>query len=247
MIDIIRKFFQRKPNVSALKDANADVRASVVPEAVPVLLAESEPLTDAPATVAAKPVELEHVTTESKVEDGYAPASRHRRAWNRIYPSEAARKRAWRERQKAKEPIVINDPTIDPDQIVTDLTLPASIVEVQGTASRIPWRALDLLLQPGPAAILPAQSIVKPEPVAETQPVAIASEPISDPDLRPIEWEEEKSVMLPPRTPGRIKFLLTQETESQTRARIENDMARVPHQQGGSVFRTNVQAAIVQR
>ncbi len=69
--------------------------------------------------------------------------------------------------------------------------------------------------------------------------ITVTSEAPADPlsglsaaDKEPINWEQEKQLYspsgdaLPQRTPGRIQFLLTQETEAQTTARIINDTHR---------------------
>lgn len=65
--------------------------------------------------------------------------------------------------------------------------------------------------------------------------VDVAADPLaslSAEDKRPIDWDEERRVtlddgtILPQRRPGRIQFLLTQETEQQTKDRIANDIHR---------------------
>lgn len=78
--------------------------------------------------------------------------------------------------------------------------------------------------------------------------IAVTAEPedalnrLSEADRRPIDWDEEKRVMggngapLAQRTSGRIRFLLTQETEQQTKDRIANDIHRGLAARTPSVF-----------
>jgi hypothetical protein len=61
-------------------------------------------------------------------------------------------------------------------------------------------------------------------------PMAIG--PTPDPDLRPIDWDEEARTDLSPRTPGRIQFLLRFETPAQIQARILNDGVRYRNRRG---------------
>ena len=57
----------------------------------------------------------------------------------------------------------------------------------------------------------------------------VVSDP-SNPDQRPIDWDDEQRTDLPMRTSNRIQFLLKYETTEQTQARIVNDGLRYRHQ-----------------
>jgi hypothetical protein len=253
-----------------VKKCFRDLMGRAKPVALPISLAE--PLNHAPATVLAGESAAKDANASVAAEP---PADVRSIGRPKIYASRRDRDHAYRQRKAAvKEERVTAkveaSPVVAVEQIemITQMqTCDSTCILAPGepttsqrvpterwAKSNIPWAALSSLVQPGTAAIRSEESpAVKESPAVEAEPAAIPEPipppepPINGPDVRLIDWEEEKSVMLPPRSPGRIKFLLTQETESQTRARIENDTARVLHQQGGSVFRTNVQAAIVQR
>lgn len=49
---------------------------------------------------------------------------------------------------------------------------------------------------------------------------------VSEADKEPINWDDEKRLDLPQRTPGRVQFLLLHETKEQRDARIQNDLMR---------------------
>jgi len=57
-----------------------------------------------------------------------------------------------------------------------------------------------------------------------------------DDDTRPRDTEEESRVDLPPRSPARIRFLLTVETPQETQNRIINDKMRYFGQRGQTPF-----------
>ena len=65
-----------------------------------------------------------------------------------------------------------------------------------------------------------------------------------DDDQRPIDWAEESRTDLRPRTPERIQYLLTVETEAQTRERIINDKIRFDNRRG-LASGPNQQSAII--
>jgi len=100
-----------------------------------------------------------------------------------------------------------------------------------------------------PAVILPmapqepviSQAPVIP-PASEAAPTA-KSESSGDIDLRPVDWNEESREELPIRNAKRIKFLLTQESELQTIARIKNDKMRFINERAGQ---TKTQAQLQQ-
>ena len=119
---------------------------------------------------------------------------------------------------------------------------PANVVQVRATSpatadasaeptgANVPWAELDGLLQPGEAVSVP--EIVEPEPVAAVVDPTPAPTPKPDYDHRPIDWREETRTDLPPRTPGRIAYLLRFETPAQIQARILNDGARYRNRRG---------------
>jgi len=168
--------------------APKDAKEPVAPVSLP------EPLNDSPATVAAEPVKPE----PEDIRAGWRP--------NKIYESNAAKQRAYRERKlkvataassAAKAPIVEPAPIMPVPVIglpVSDIPSEIGVV----TESRIPWGALSSLVMPGPDAILSVQ------PIDEAAPVI--PEPVPMPD--PINWEDELRTDLPPRTPGHIARLL---------------------------------------
>ena len=80
--------------------------------------------------------------------------------------------------------------------------------------------------RPGSAAIMPAPRIVEPVTITAPEP-----EP-ENPDMRLIDRAEEARTDLPPRSPGRIAFLLKHETREQTTARNLNDSVRYRNRRG---------------
>ena len=111
-------------------------------------------------------------------------------------------------------------------------TSPATaIASTEVTGANVPWDEIEGLLRPGSGVPMPTAPVV--ESALDAMPAAPPSEePATNPDERPIDWDEEASTALPMRTPGRIAFLPRFENPSQTRARIMNDAARYRNRSG---------------
>ena len=131
--------------------------------------------------------------------------------------------------KKSKQQKAVEAASVNADQVQT--TSPATAdVFVEPPGANTPWAPPLELLQPGNAVTLPAKPVVVYEPVAVPEPTK-AAEP-TNPDELPIDWREEQRTDLPPRTPGRIAYLLRYESPAQTKARITNDYLRVANRRG---------------
>jgi hypothetical protein len=220
-------------------------------QAEPASISKPEPLIDSPT--AAEPANPVSLPSDPQVAGQTVDEANTRRS-RKIYESNSAKQRAYRERLKASaaagEPIApkvaepttvsVQETTANPPGVadLTPIVAPetAPVIDVPLIVSRIPWRALDSLLRPGPRAMKPVEPVVKAAPVV--------AEPI--PTTEPINWSEELRTDLPPRSPQHIARLLEFETPEQTRDRIQNDRARYANQlYSAGRSATNPQTAIV--
>jgi hypothetical protein len=100
---------------------------------------------------------------------------------------------------------------------------PAPVVEepVQAAAPAV--------AEPAPSVPSVTEPTVIAQPEVIPVPAAVELDCYGENPEREINWEDERRIDLPQRSPARVRYLLKFETEEQRTARIQNDKERHQH------------------
>jgi hypothetical protein len=130
---------------------------------------------------------------------------------------------------RAPEPVVASTPEPEPEPVVIAESSEPTIVKYEPEPAVVP--SLPVVSAPNGRKLFDESNKLRGTLMPDGKFIAVDVEAdplahLSEADRAEINWEDEKRVDLPQRSPGRIQWLLRFETEQQTKDRIANDIHR---------------------